>query len=129
MDNDAVNSSDTVISSGMVVSGTVRGKGPLLVQGRIDGRVLLEGDLRIAAKGTVQADIEVDVAEVKGSVKGTIKARQSVSVEAGAQIDGPIESPRIEIDPQARVKARLVMALNLPRGVKVPTAARDPWAS
>lgn len=120
----------TVISPGMVVNGTVRGKGPFVVQGRVDGRVLLEGDLRVAAKATVQADVEVDVVEVKGSVKGAIKARQSVSLDAGAVVEGTIDAPRVEIDPQARVKARLVMPLNLPRGVKVPAAAtRDPWAS
>ena len=120
----------TVISPGMVVNGTVRGKGPFVVQGRVDGRVLIEGDLRVAAKATVQAEVEVDVAEIKGVVKGAIKARQSVTLDAGAVVEGSIDAPRIEIDPQARVKAKLVMALNLPRGVKVPAAAtRDPWAS
>ena len=119
----------TVITPGMVVSGTVRGKGPLLVQGRVDGRVVLEGDLRVAPKAAVQAEVEVDVAEVKGQVKGGIKARQSVTLDAGCQVEGPIESPRVEIDPQARVKGRLVMPLSLPRGVKVPAQARDPWAS
>ena len=119
----------TVISPGMVVNGTVRGKGPFVVQGRVDGRVLIEGDLRVAAKATVQAEVEVDVAEVKGSVKGSIKARQSVSLDAGSQVEGPVEAPRVEIDPQARFKGRLVMPLNLPRGIKVPTQTRDPWAS
>lgn len=119
----------TVVSPGMVVNGTVRGKGPLLVQGRIDGRVLLEGELRIAPKAALAAEVEVDVAEVKGLVKGSIKARQSVSVDAGAQVEGSIEAPRIEIDPQARIKGRLVMPLSLPRGIKVPTATRDAWAT
>lgn len=119
----------TVISPGMVVDGTVRGKGPLLVQGRVDGRVQLDGDLRVAPKATLEAEIEVDVAEVKGLVKGAIKARQSVSLDAGSQVEGSVDAPRVEIDPQARVKARLVMPLNLPRGLKVPSAARDPWAT
>lgn len=119
----------TVISPGMVVNANVRGKGPLLVQGRIDGRVTLDGELRIAPKATVQGEVEVDVAEVKGLVKGGIKARQQVSLDAGAQVEGAIDAPRIEIDPGARVKGRLVMPLNLPRGIKVPTPTRDPWAS
>ena len=119
----------TVITPGMAVNGTVRGKGPLLVQGRVDGRVLLDGDLRVAPKAVVQADVEVDVAEVKGQLKGGIKARQSVTLDAGAQVEGQIEAPRCEIDPGARLKGRLVMPLSLPRGVKVPTQARDPWAT
>jgi cytoskeletal protein CcmA (bactofilin family) len=119
----------TVLTPGMVVNGTVRGKGPLLVQGRVDGRVLIDGEVRIAAKAALGAEVEADVVEVKGLVKGTIKGRSSVTLDAGAQVEGPIESPRIEIDPAARVKGRLVMPLQLPRGVKAPSQVRDPWAT
>lgn len=119
----------TVLTPGMVVNGTVRGKGPLLVQGRVDGRVLIDGELRIAAKAALGAELEADLVEVKGLVKGAIKARSSVTLDAGAQVEGPIEAPRIEIDPAARVKGRLVMPLQLPRGVKAPSQARDPWAT
>jgi cytoskeletal protein CcmA (bactofilin family) len=119
----------TLISPGMVVAGTVRGKGPLIVQGRIDGRILLDGELRVAPRATVHADVEVDNLDLQGQIKGTVKARQGVTLDGGSQTDGTIESPRIEIDPQARVKGRLVMPLNLPRGIKVPSTARDPWAS
>ncbi len=123
------NGNTTVVTPGMIVNGTIRGKGPLLVAGRVDGRVLIDGEVRIAAKALVGADVEADVVEVKGLVKGPIKARGSVSVEAGAQIEGQIEAPRIEIDPAARIKGRLIMPLNLPRGVKAPTTTRDPWAT
>jgi cytoskeletal protein CcmA (bactofilin family) len=52
-----------------------------------------------------------------------------VTLDAGAQVEGVIEASRVEIDPSARLKGRLVMPLNLPRGLKVPTPTRDPWAS
>jgi cytoskeletal protein CcmA (bactofilin family) len=115
------NGNTSVVTPGTIVNGTVRGKGPLLVAGRVDGRILIDGELRIAAKALIGADIEADVVEVKGLVKGPIKARSAV--------EGQIEAPRIEIDPAARIKGRLVMPLNLPRGVKAPTATRDPWAT
>lgn len=123
------NGNTSVVTPGTIVNGTVRGKGPLLVAGRVDGRILIDGELRIAAKALIGADIEADVVEVKGLVKGPIKARSAVTVDAGAQVEGQIEAPRIEIDPAARIKGRLVMPLNLPRGVKAPTATRDPWAT
>jgi cytoskeletal protein CcmA (bactofilin family) len=119
----------TVITPGMAIQGTVRGKGPLHVQGRVDGRVLLDGEVRVAPRAALSADIEADQVEVKGQVKGAIKARASVSLDAGAQVEGPIDAPRIEIDPAARVKGRLTMPLQLPRGVKAPTTNRDPWAT
>ncbi len=119
----------SVVTPGMIVNGTVRGKGPLLVQGRIDGRVIIDGEVHVAAKANIGADVEADIVEVKGIVKGPIKGRTSVSLEAGAQVEGQIEAPRIEIDPAARVKGRLVMPLQLPRGIKAPTQTRDPWAT
>lgn len=127
MDRDSGNT--TVLSPGMIVNGTVRGKGPLLVAGRVDGKVLIDGEVRIAPKAQVGADLEADLVEVKGLVKGPIKARSAVTIDAGAQVEGQIEAPRIEIDPAARVKGRLVMPLNLPRGVKAPSSPRDPWAT
>ncbi len=119
----------THIQAGTVVVGTVRGKGPLTVAGRIDGKVFIDGDVRIAARAAVTSDIEADVVEVRGLVKGNIKARQQVVVDAGAQVEGTIEGARIEIDPAARVKGRLVMPLQLPRGVRGPTPARDAWST
>ena len=49
--------------------------------------------------------------------------------KALTKVEGVIEASRVEIDPSARLKGRLVMPLNLPRGLKVPTPTRDPWAS
>jgi cytoskeletal protein CcmA (bactofilin family) len=119
----------TVVTPGMAIQGTVRGKGPLVVQGRIDGRVALDGEFRVAPRASVTAEVEADHVDVKGQVKGAIKGRTSVTLDAGAQVEGPIDSPRIEIDPAARVKGRLTMPLQLPRGVKAPTQSRDPWAT
>lgn len=119
----------TVISPGMAVDGTVRGKGPLTVHGRIDGRVQLDGTLRVTQRAAVDGDVEVDTLDLQGHLKGTIKVRQSAVLDGGSQTEGTIEAPSIEIDPQARVKGRLIMPLNLPRGLKAPTSARDPWAT
>lgn len=119
----------THIQAGTVVVGTVRGKGPLTVAGRVDGKVFIDGDVRVAARAAVTSDIEADVVEVRGTVKGNVKARQSVTIDAGAQVEGTIEAARVEIDPSARIKGRLTMPLQLPRGVRGPTPARDAWGS
>jgi cytoskeletal protein CcmA (bactofilin family) len=70
------------------------------------------------ARASVQAGVEADTVEVRGTVKGDVRARGHVVVAANAVVDGLIEAPRVEIDPQARVKARLSMPLQLPRGVR-----------
>jgi len=122
----------TLVSAGTVVSGVVRGKGPLAIAGRVEGRVALEGEVEVVAKGSVGGDIEADLVRVRGATKGAIKVRQAAAIEAGAQVEGEVHAPRLEIDPQARVKARLHMPLALPRGVRIPpnvTRREDPWTT
>jgi len=115
------------IGSQTAIIGNIVGKGPLAIAGRIDGTVTLDGDCLVMGKATVNATITADTIEVRGAVKGDLKARAQVVVTANAQIDGTIEATRIDIDPQARVKGRLVMPLQLPRGVRAKDT-RDPWA-
>lgn len=115
------------IGSQTAIIGNISGKGPLAIAGRIDGSVTLEGDCLVMGKAVVNAAITADTVEVRGAVKGDIKARAQVVVTANAQIDGTIEAARIDIDPQARVKGRLIMPLQLPRGVRAKET-RDPWA-
>lgn len=116
------------IGSQTLVSGTIRGKGPLAIAGRVDGSVVLEGDCLIMGKAVVNATIEAESVEVRGAVKGDIKARAAVIVGANAQIEGVVDAPRIEIDPQARVRGRLQMPLQLPRGVRA-RETRDGWSA
>lgn len=115
------------IGSQTAIIGNISGKGPLAIAGRVDGSVTLEGDCLVMGKATLNASIAADTIEVRGTVKGDLKARTQVVVTATGTIDGTIEATRIDIDPQARVKGRLVMPLQLPRGVRAKET-RDPWA-
>ncbi|MFO0744055.1 MAG: polymer-forming cytoskeletal protein [Myxococcota bacterium] len=122
----------TLISSGTVVNGTVRGKGVLAVGGRVEGKIAIDGEVEILAKGFGGSEIEADLVRVRGAVKGTVRARVAAALDAGSVVEGDIHAPRIDIDPQSRIKARLHMPLTLPRGVRVPPPAarrEDPWNS
>ena len=109
----------TVVSPGTLIAGKVTGKGPIAVSGRVDGRITVEGEVQVAAKARLVADISADTIAVAGSIKGNITAVIAIALDAGAQVEGTIEAKRVDIDPQARIKGRLVMPLTLPRGIKV----------
>jgi len=118
----------TVVSPGIVIAGSVTGKGPLAVSGRVDGRITVEGDVRIAQKARVVASIAADTVEVAGAVQGDVKATTAILLAPGAQVEGTVDAKRVEIDPQARIKGRLVMPITLPRGVKPPqTRSSSGW--
>ncbi len=118
----------TVVSSGIVISGTVTGTGPLAIGGRVDGRVLVDGDVSVAAGARCEANIQAEHIDVSGAVKGEIKAASAVTLGAGATVEGSVDAKRVEIDPKATLKGRLVMPITLPRGVKaLPTRAPSGW--
>lgn len=110
----------TVVSPGIVIAGSVSGKGPVTVSGRVEGRITVDSDVQVTQKARLTADITADTVAVSGTVKGDVKAATSVILAAGAQVEGAVDAKRVEIDPQARLKGRLVMPITLPRGVKAP---------
>ncbi len=116
------------IGSQTVIVGNITGKGPLAIAGRIEGAVTLDGDCLVMGKATVNASVEAESVEVRGSVRGDLKARTQIVVAATGRVEGQLEAARIEIDPQAQVKGRLVMPLSLPRGVRV-RESRDAWSA
>jgi len=116
----------TIVSPGVRISGTMTGRGPVAVGGRVDGRIAVDGEVQVEARAHVDADIHADTVAIAGHVKGHVKARTSVTLAAGAQVEGILESQRAEIDPQARVRGRLIMPVTLPRGVKAPTSSSSP---
>ncbi|MCB9733086.1 MAG: polymer-forming cytoskeletal protein [Deltaproteobacteria bacterium] len=114
----------TIVSAGVRVSGTITGKGPLAVAGRVDGHVAVEGEVQVGPRARVEAEVNADLVAVAGFVKGTVKATTAVALMAGGQVEGTIDCKRVDIDPQARLKGRLVMPLTLPRGIKgAPTSS------
>lgn len=108
----------TIVGPGVRVSGTITGKGPLSVAGRVDGRVAVEGEVQVGPRARVEAEVQADLVAIAGFMKGTVKATTAVALMAGAQMEGTIDCKRVEIDPQAQLKGRLAMPLTLPRGVK-----------
>lgn len=113
----------TVVSPGILITGTVTGTGPIAVGGRVDGRIAVAGEVQVTQKGRLVADVAADTVVVAGSIKGNIKAVSAVALGPGAQVEGAIESKHVDVDPQARLKGRLVMPLTLPRGLKVPSGS------
>ena len=98
------------------IAGTVSGSDSLSVAGAISGDVNLDGDLAVATSGVIEGDVEATNVALDGELRGKLTARAAV-VGAQAKMTGTISSPRVTINPRARLDARFDMPLSLPRGV------------
>ena len=102
------------IGSKTTVRGNVSGKQDLVVEGRIEGHVSLESHLTVEESATVEADVEADVATVRGQVHGPVAATRSIVLEATAKVAGKIKAPSIVIEDGARFSGEVEMDVELP---------------
>ena len=85
--------------NGTTLTGEANFKGMLRVDGHLSGRVSSQdGTLIISSGGQVDADIEVSVAQVYGTVVGNITASKRIELGRVARVTGDIQTPALIIE-------------------------------
>jgi cytoskeletal protein CcmA (bactofilin family) len=107
-----------LIGSKVTVKGSISGNQDLIVHGRVEGRVGLENRLTVEEDGSVQAEVEVLEATVKGELKGEVVASKAAILLPTARMVGNIRAPRVVIEEGARFSGNIEMDVELPAGVK-----------
>jgi cytoskeletal protein CcmA (bactofilin family) len=108
----------TLIGSKVTVKGSISGNQELVVHGRVEGRVGLENRLVVEEDGSVQADVEVSEATVRGELRGDVVASKVALLHPTARVAGSIRAPRVVIEEGARFSGNIEMDVELPPGVK-----------
>jgi cytoskeletal protein CcmA (bactofilin family) len=111
-----------LIGSKITIRGQVSGNQDLVVEGRIEGRVSLENRLTVEESGSIEADLEVVDATFKGEVRGDITASRSAVLHPTARVIGNIRAPKLVIEEGARFSGSVDMEVELPAGVRSPSA-------
>ena len=111
------------VGNGTILTGEANFKGMLRVDGRLTGRITSqEGTLLIGTNGQVDADIEVAVATINGTVNGDITATERIEFGRSARVRGNIQTPALVIEEGAVFEGGCRM-----RQAR-PEPARDPKA-
>jgi cytoskeletal protein CcmA (bactofilin family) len=87
------------VGTGTVLTGEATFRGMLRVDGHVTGRVTSEdGTLIVGTGGQVDADIEVAVATINGTVNGDVVARQRLELGRAAHVNGNIQTPQLVVE-------------------------------
>ncbi len=87
------------VGGGTVVTGEANFKAMMRVDGHLSGRVSSSsGTLIIGSNGKVDANIEVAVAQIHGTVNGDIIATQRLELGRSAKVNGNIQTPSLVIE-------------------------------
>jgi cytoskeletal protein CcmA (bactofilin family) len=82
-----------------VVTGEANFKAMMRVDGHLSGRVSSSsGTLIVGANGKVDANIEVAVAVIHGTINGDIIATQRLELGRAAKVNGNIQTPSLIIE-------------------------------
>ena len=87
------------VGGGTVVTGEANFKAMMRVDGHLSGRVSSSsGTLIVGANGKVDANIEVAVAVIHGTINGDIIATQRLELGRAARVNGNIQTPSLIIE-------------------------------
>ena len=81
------------------LSGEINFKGMMRVDGQLSGRVKSpDGTLIVSSGGRVEAQVEVAVAKINGTVEGDITATQRVELGRTARVSGNLQTPALVVE-------------------------------
>jgi cytoskeletal protein CcmA (bactofilin family) len=86
-----------VIGAKTTVKGEITGDEDVLVEGAVEGLVNISRDLRVAASGSVRANVEANSVIVSGEVLGDCTAAVRVDIQSTGRLTGNIRAPKIVI--------------------------------
>jgi cytoskeletal protein CcmA (bactofilin family) len=99
------------VGNGTNMTGEANFKGMLRVDGHLSGRVSSQdGTLIVSTGGQVDANVEVSVAQIYGTVNGDVVATKRIELGRVAKVTGNIQTPALVIEQGAIFEGSCRMA-------------------
>lgn len=121
----------TLLGRDIELEGTLSFKETIRIDGAIKGKVVSsKGTVIVGDNATIDADIQVGVAIIRGKVNGRVEASERIEVYAPAQVSGDINAPIITIDSGVIFNGKCEMLGDGPvAGKKTAAAAKQSKAA
>jgi cytoskeletal protein CcmA (bactofilin family) len=97
----------TVIGEGMTLKGELHGTGSIVVFGRFEGDIVIEGTITVGAGGQVDANITADAIVIDGVVRGNLSAETKVEIGPTGSLTGSVKSAALTASDGATVKSEI----------------------
>jgi cytoskeletal protein CcmA (bactofilin family) len=89
---------NTLLGRGSEFEGKLTFEGTVRIDGKLSGEIFSEDVLVVGEGAMVNAEIDVGVIIVEGTVTGNIRAKRAVELHAPARVKGNIETPSLYVD-------------------------------
>lgn len=112
------------IGPSIAIRGDVTGDEDLLIEGRVEGKVLLKkNSVTVGRNGRVKADLFAKMIIVEGELEGDLGAQEEVVVRQAGKVRGNIQAPRVTLESGCRFQGSIDMEQALAQQAKEARSA------
>jgi cytoskeletal protein CcmA (bactofilin family) len=116
-----------VVGRGISVQGTVQDAERLTVEGTVEATMIHATELIIAHGGVFKGEVEVEDAEVTGTIDGTLTARGSLIIRSTGRVLGTARCRRLQVEDGGQITGRIEM-ITEPAKPEAPRVSAEPAA-
>ncbi|HEU5060516.1 MAG TPA: polymer-forming cytoskeletal protein [Kofleriaceae bacterium] len=102
----------TILGPTLEIEGEIEGSEDLVIQGKVNGRIVSKKSLTIDQTGDVNATVTTEGLAVSGKLNGNVEASDKVEIRREGTMIGDIKAPRVVIADGAKFKGRVEMGVD-----------------
>lgn len=102
----------TILGPTLEIEGEIEGNEDLIIQGKVNGRIVSKKSLTVAEGGDVTAQVTTEKLAVSGRVTGNVEASNKVEILREGTMIGDIKAPKVVIAEGAKFKGRIEMGVD-----------------
>lgn len=110
-----------VVGRGISVQGTVQDAERLVVEGTVEASMIHAMELAITLGGVFRGEVEVEDADVSGTLDGTLTARGNLVVRASGKVLGTARCRRLQVEDGGQITGRVEMITEPASAVSTPS--------
>ena len=114
-----------VVGRGISLQGTAEHAERVVVEGTVDATKMYATELSISHGGVFKGEIEVEDAEIAGTIDGTLTTRGSLIVRATGRVLGTARYRRLQVESGGQITGQLEMLTEAARN-ELPLTPQPP---
>ena len=117
-----------VVGRGISLQGTVQDAERLVVEGTVEASMIHATELAISPGGVFKGEIEIEDAEIAGTIDGTLTARGALIVRATGKVLGTARCRRLQVEDGGQITGHIEMLTDQARSEPAPRPISEPAA-
>ena len=103
-----------VVGRGISVQGVVQDAERLVVEGTVEATMIHATELSVSPGGVFKGEVEVEDADIAGTIDGTLTARGNLIVRATGRVLGTARCRRLQVEDGGQITGRMEMLADAP---------------